>query len=530
MALNQSYGQKVIMENINIIRRYLVEKKLDAVLVNSTNEFLEEYTPLCENARFAVTKFSGSTGDAIVTADKVYLFVDGRYHIQADSEVNHDIVTVVKLKTGQTMISEMQKFLPQKAKLGICSKKNSQNRVEKFAEIFNVTLFDNDLIPLKKEITADKAEPLNIAFTGSTPSEKLKQLTCHLENDDAFLISNAEEVSYLFNIRDFSKQYTSKVKAKAIIGKKTSAIYKDMERFEQDLRLIKGKIFVDKTSISAYDFKLCCKNAAVIKQSPVQKMKAIKNKAEIFNYEKSFERTDMAVSAIREYIENNDNISEFDISQKLEEYFMKFGAKSLSFKSIVAKDKNSALAHYSKCAKDEIIKDGSLILIDCGAYYEGGLATDITRVFVKGTPSQLQKRVYTTVLKVFLNAYNYEITENTTGYDIDNLAREIFSQNPIEGFEFNHGLGHGIGISVHEYPPNLSKNELAKVKLEGNMCFTIEPGLYNKDHFGVRLENSCYLKEGKIKSFVKMNYEKKLIDYSLLSEQEKLWLDEFEVK
>ena len=62
------------------------------------------------------------------------------------------------------------------------------------------------------------------------------------------------------------------------------------------------------------------------------------------------------------------------------------------------------------------------------------------------------------------------------------------------------------------------------------MCFTIEPGLYNKEHFGVRLENSCYMKNRKITSFVKMNFEKKLIDYTLLTEQEKEWLKEFEVK
>lgn len=234
----------------------------------------------------------------------------------------------------------------------------------------------------------------------------------------------------------------------------------------------------------------------------------------------------MAVKAIRDYIENNDNISEFDIAEQLEKEFKRYGAKSLSFKSIVAKDKNSALAHYSKCSKDEILKDGSLVLIDCGAYYEQGLATDITRVFVKGEPSELQKKVYTTVLKMFLNAYNAKLS---TGYEIDALAREVYSQNEIEGFVFNHGLGHGIGINVHEYPPNLSKNEMAKVEIKDGMCFTIEPGLYNEAHFGVRLENSCYMKDGKINSFVKMNYEKKLIDFSLLTEQEKEWLKEFEV-
>ena len=71
---------------------------------------------------------------------------------------------------------------------------------------------------------------------------------------------------------------------------------------------------------------------------------------------------------------------------------------------------------------------------------------------------------------------------------------------------------------------------MAKTALEEGMCFSIEPGLYNENYFGVRLENSCYFKNGKINSFVKMNYEKKLIDFDMLTNQEKEWLGEFEVK
>jgi Xaa-Pro aminopeptidase len=70
---------------------------------------------------------------------------------------------------------------------------------------------------------------------------------------------------------------------------------------------------------------------------------------------------------------------------------------------------------------------------------------------------------------------------------------------------------------------------MAKVKIQDGMCFTIEPGLYNENHFGIRLENSCYMQNGQIHSFTNMNYEKKLIDFSLLNEHEKEWLKEFEV-
>ena len=513
------------------IRSKINELNLDGFLVNSTNEFLVEYNSLGENARYALTGFSGSAGDAVVTADKVFLFVDGRYHIQADEEVNQDIVTVIKLQNGDTFLGKLKEMLPKKSRLGVVPEKNSQFRIEDLEKYFDVIYCEEDFFSADILRTPEYIEEVDIKLCGKSSVEKINFLRNSLDKDDAFLITNAEEVSYLFNLRDFSAPYSSKILRRAIITKDSAKLYSrtDFDEYKKALLNVSGKIFVDKKTINARDFELINDKAVCFSENIIARMKSIKNDVELMHYQDCFSRTDMSVRAIRDYIENNDNISEYDIDVQLEKEFKKYGARSLSFKSIVAKDKNSALAHYSKSSKDEIIKEGSLILIDCGAYYDGGLATDITRVFVKGEPSLLQQKVYTTVLKAFLNAFNTKITPKISGYDIDKTVRQLFDDNRIDGFVFNHGLGHGIGVSVHEYPPNLSINELAKVKLEDNMCFTIEPGLYNKDYFGVRLENSCYLKDGKIHSFVHMNYEKKLIDFSLLSEQEKEWLKEFEV-
>ena len=498
------------------IREFMKAQGIEYLLVNSANKYLEEYTPLDENSRYKLTSFSGSTGDALVTPETIFLFVDGRYHIQADLEVNHDIISVVKLQTGESFFEELVKKIPEGKILGIFSKKNSQKRVEYLkSKGIELKYFETD--PLDKEIFYDSSNVVKI--DGVPVEEKIK----NINYDGAVLITDLEEISYLFNLRDFSKNYSSKIRGKAVIFAGRARLLDDIDDF---VKSYQENIFVDKSTINAYDFALIGDKVKVLDNSPIKLMKAVKTDDEINHYKDAFRRTDLAVKAIRDYIENNDNISEFDIAEQLEKNFKRYGAKSLSFKSIVAKDKNSALAHYSKCSKDEILEDGSLVLIDCGAYYEQGLATDITRVFVKGTPSELQKRVYTTVLKMFLNSYHSNLTN---GYAIDGLARKIYSENEIDGFVFNHGLGHGIGISVHEYPPNLSKNEMAKVEIKDNMCFTIEPGLYNEDYFGIRLENSCYMKDGKIRSFVHMNYEKKLIDFSLLSEQEKEWLKEFEV-
>ena len=509
------------------ITKILQELEIDYLLVNSTNRYLVEYPELSENARYILTGFSGSTGDALITEDKIYLFVDGRYHTQADNEVKNG-VTVVKLQLGQKQDDEIRKIINPEKTLGIVAKKVSQARLEGFSG-YKIKLLLDDPV---NDFTEIHSTPPVKAFEGIN-YKPLKPT----------FISNLEEVSYLTGLRDFSKDCSSKIWAKMFVDTDGSGklfvndfVCLDfLQNFDRDL-------VVDKDSINALDYAVI-KNP-VNKPSEIKQMKSIKTEAEISAYKDAFAKTDMTVMAIRDFIEKNDNLSEYDIAVKLREEFLKYGAKSLSFNSIVAINEHSALAHYAKNDKNTFLKEGDLVLIDCGAYYESGLATDITRVFVKGCPNTMQKRVYTKVLKTFLNCYHYgesSLSSNQThssilplregsytGYEIDKLAHAILDAD-VDEFVFNHGLGHGIGINVHEAPPALNKTDIAHTKIKDRMTFTIEPGLYNPKFFGVRLENSCYMNRGKICSFVKMGFEGKLIDYNALTTQENTWLREFEI-
>lgn len=489
------------------MKELLKKLKIDYLLVNSTNEYLVEYSNLSENARHTLTGFTGSTGDALITKDKIYLFVDGRYHIQAEQEAFSNI-TVIKLQLGQKQDDEIRKLINKKKTLGIVAKKVSQARLETFKD-YKIKLLEKD--------------PIN-NFTehhSSSYAKAFKQKDFKL--DKAMYVSNLEEASYLTGYRDFSENYSSKIWGKLIIKDEDYILFTDNKACEKYLKNFKNELYVDKNSINAYDYSLIRK--PVHKPSPIKALKAKKTKEELEAYKKAFRQTDKTMMAIRTYIEKHSNLSEYDVANKLEELFLKYGAKSLSFNSIVAINQNSALAHYSKKAKDVILGDGDLVLIDCGAYYESGLATDITRVFVKGKPTTLQKKVYTTVLKAFLNAY---YSDTNIGYEKDSIAHKILD-NSIEGFSFSHGLGHGIGINVHEAPPALNQSDIAKEEIQDGMCFTIEPGLYSQKYFGIRLENSCYRINGKIHSFVKMGYEGKLIDKRLLTKQEKEWLKGFKI-
>lgn len=557
------------MSIIKEVRQFLKDNKIDYLLVNSTNEFLVEYSDLSENARYFLTNFSGSTGDAVISQKDIFLCVDGRYHEQADLEVDKKLVTVIKMKAGESFAKLLEKKLKPNKTFAIVSKKVSQGRLEILQSTLKnkniqIKLLDFDpvieqkakskkqkVIEIETKIKKCIYPKIDIKITGLSSDEKFKIIASKLDKNEAILVTNLEEISYLCNIRNFSTNYTSSVQGKCLITKNLGGKCFDpckclQDHFGEDKCLTQDEfehyiktlndiktVFVDKTSITAYDYALLGEKAVALKENYIKEMKSVKTKKEIAHYKKCFERTDKALTATRDFIEQNNNhsLSEYDIAKNLEENFYKFGAKSLSFKSIVAKDKNSALAHYSKNSGSEILQDGSLILIDCGAYYEGGYATDITRVFVKGIPSELQRKVYTTVLKGFLAAFNKKITPKTTGFSLDKTARKILEKNSPSGFEFSHSLGHGIGISVHEAPPCLAFSPIAKTPLKPNMCFTIEPGLYNKKHFGVRLENSCYLTKIKdeliIKSFSNMCFEKKLIDFTMLSAKEKKQLKSF---
>lgn len=500
---------------------------VDYFLVNSTNKYLLEYVPIEENSVNKLTGFTGDVGDALICPNgKILLFVDSRFHIQADLEVDKSKVEVVKLRLGQRIDEEICARITPNSIVGIDLEKVSQTRLELLESL--LTVLNSKIKSYSSDEICRVGEYSKVEFD----SDKLSGI------GDNILITKSEELSYLCNIRSFSFNYSTKVDGKLLIADNKPYLFTDyngngidyvrpLVDFKDFVSKINSPIRVDKSSTNAYDYSLIRKPVPI--KSPVKMMMAVKSDAEIKHLSYCFKMTDKALKATRDWIYETNGITEYDIANELEKNFKNFGAKSLSFNSIVAINQNSALAHYNKLDKTKILQDGDLVLIDCGAYYAGGLATDITRVFVKGKPNELQKTVYTTVLKVFLNCFNYQITPQTTGYEIDKLAHHIFDSNKIDGFEFSHGLGHGVGICVHEAPPNLSKNEIAKTIIQDNMCFTIEPGLYNEKEFGVRLENTCYLMNSEITSFAHMCFEHKLIDYNLLSEYEKGILATFEV-
>lgn len=540
---------------IDKLREFLKDNNLDCLLVNTTDEFLVEYNELCNCARYCVTGFSGSTGDVLVTKERVYQFADGRYHEQADAEVDHETTDVVKLQLGQTLLSELAAKIAPESVVGVVSNKISLNfyKALKFAlnkKHCKIKPLDFDPVGLFKELkpsdNGQTVKQIDLSIAGVSADEKFKKLAKKLKNDEAYLDTHLENIAYFTNCRQYKTPFSSTFKAKMLVTKQKAQIYTNekfdttigkhfeilpLKDFSNGLKNA-NKVIFNPSTINYRDFTLIKSKAQESPKDFIKEAKAIKNSAEIEHFKKNFERTDNVVNKAFMLTQTRKNLTELDLSDAVEKEYLAQGANQLSFKTILAAGANSSVIHYSHPSNNVKIKDGDFVLLDCGGHFEGGYSTDITRTFVKGKATTLQKKVYTTVMKMFLNAYHHRITPRTTGFTLDKIARKIHAQSGLKDFNFNHGLGHGVGINVHENPPTISCGPSGKRILKENMVFTIEPGLYKAGFGGVRLENTVYLTkvngELKIQSFSHVPFQEEAIDYSILNEQEKKWLKDWQ--
>lgn len=540
---------------IDKLREFLKDNNLDCLLVNTTDEFLVEYNELCNCARYCVTGFSGSTGDVLVTKERVYQFADGRYHEQADAEVDKSVTEVVKLQLGQTFLGELIQKIEPNSRLGVVSDKISLNFYKALKSALNkkhckIKPLDFDPVGLFKELmTSDNGQTvkqIDLSIAGVSADEKFKKLAKKLKNDEAYLDTHLENIAYFTNCRQYKTPFSSTFKAKMLVRKQKAQIYTNekfdtsigkhfeilpLKDFSNGLKNA-NKVIFNPSTINYRDFTLIKSKAQESPKDFIKEAKAIKNSAEIEHFKKNFERTDNVVNKAFMLTQTRKNLTELDLSDAVEKEYLAQGANQLSFKTILAAGANSSVIHYSHPSNNVKIKDGDFVLLDCGGHFEGGYSTDITRTFVKGKATTLQKKVYTTVMKMFLNAYHHRITPRTTGFTLDKIARKIHAQSGLKDFNFNHGLGHGVGINVHENPPTISCGPSGKRILKENMVFTIEPGLYKAGFGGVRLENTVYLTkvngELKIQSFSHVPFHEEAIDYSILNEQEKKWLKDWQ--
>lgn len=535
---------------IEFLREFLSKNDIDGLVINSTNEFLVEYNMLNLNSRYHLTGFTGSTGDVLFTNDKIYLFVDTRYHEQADNEVDKNLIEVVKLPLLKSYLTALEETIPSYFKLGMISTKVSK----KFYEVLEnklqsknstIRLFNSDPISeyMKDYIPEIKYNVFKVPdhISGVSADDKFQTIKEIAGEKFNVLVTALEDIAYLTNMRSYDFEYSSVFPAKAILTEEGVKIFSDcdipyiggnfkvlpIKEFEVHLKEFnKTNLYIDETQMSIHDYKLINQSNKIL-QSHLRLFKTVKNEAEINHLKSCFARSDNALRVLYDMINSDTIYSEYDYYEALVKAMKDNGAQSLSFKPIVAAGTNTSIIHYTSPSKDKMVEDGDLLLVDFGGYYEGGYATDTTRTFIKGTPSEEQKVAYTTVLRAYLTAFYNKYNKKASYYNIDKLARETIGKSISSDYAFAHGTGHGVGISVHENPPRVSSAEAAKTKILENTVFSIEPGVYKEDWGGIRLENTVYAtyEEDKVvmNTFSHFPFEIRLVILNMLTDYEKYY-------
>ena len=221
--------------------------------------------------------------------------------------------------------------------------------------------------------------------------------------------------------------------------------------------------------------------------SPIlEEIRIIKDEQEIGYLKKAAEIADKTATEILNHI--RPGISEKDIKDKIEELLMEFGGEGLAFETIVASGPNSSRPHYNDDKR--IIQEQDVMVLDFGCKYKG-YCSDISRTVFVGEPTSEQRKVYEIVLKANTEAEK-AAREGVTAHEVDKKARDIIKEAGY-GQYFINRTGHGIGMDVHEGPYIREGNDL---KLRNGMAFSIEPGIYIPDKFGMRVEDIVVIENG----------------------------------
>ena len=388
------------------LKEYLSNNDIDGLLLNTTNDYMVEYNTQDLNSVYYTTDFTGSTGYVLFTKDKTFLFVDTRYHEQADNQVDKEFVEVVKIQLGKTFLSAITENIPAYFKLGIVGKKISKQFYEKLEKNLitknsTVRIFANDaVIEYKKDSIKNRnfnVFSVPVEITKYTADEKYETLKQYVDGSFNVIVTALEDIAYLTNLRSYSFDYSSIFPAKAIINENGITIYTDCklpnignyfkilpaENFEKDVFAIKNQeIYIDETQLSIYDYNLI-NSSNKVHQSHLKLFKTVKNENEIAHLKKCFERSDKALEIIYKMLESETIYSEYDYYEALVKSMKENGAYSLSFNPIVASGTNSSIIHYSSPSRERMVENGDFLLVDYGGYYEGGYSKDTTRTFIK---------------------------------------------------------------------------------------------------------------------------------------------------
>ncbi|CRG94739.1 aminopeptidase P, putative [Plasmodium gallinaceum] len=279
-------------------------------------------------------------------------------------------------------------------------------------------------------------------------------------------------------------------------------------------------------------YMLFNKKNVLLQNSPIVNMKAIKNDIEIENMKEAHILDALALLQffhwVNEKKKSKELFNETEISLKNKiDYFRSTKKNFLfpSFATISAIGPNAAIIHYESTESSNTKISPNIYLLDSGGQYLHG-TTDVTRTTHFGEPTEEEKKAYTLVLKGHLHLRKVIFASYTNSLALDFMARSYLFKNYMD---YSHGTGHGVGLSLNVHEGGCSISPVSGTPLKENMVLSNEPGYYLENKFGIRIENMQYVIVKKKKDnteYLSFNdltvypYEKKLLDFSLLNQEE----------
>lgn len=569
---------------------------LDALVLTSKDPFLSEYVPLINSPRYGITGFTGSVGDAIYwtkafrakyaeQTKPVTLFVDGRYHLQADRETDAKFVEVVKLDVEPNIESAVRDRLSKfkDLKTGIDFERTSIAALDRYQEMAKTSgaqishLVGDDVmksLSLKGWKVERPIFSLPESATGRTPDKTLEALSKAIvakagKVQGLHVTAATDDAAFLLNARGYHLPHTASILGYTFFAGNEIILYLSSSAqncpVEIDIRqmgrylltVIRNdpaalKAALSKMKVTHLFFNGASMNGLLpslvkevfpqVKQDSafnwVLKNRARKTTEEMNSIRSAFVRSSRAIAKTLRWGKAESQaskVSEVALANHLYQNYSDEGAVALSFKTISGAGSNSAIVHYSTPSEKEFFDRGKLALLDSGAYYAEGFCTDCTRGFFAGSvakgdqPEAWQKDIYTTTLKSAIQVFIQPVDAKLTGKEVDTMIRGKIKE---AGYDYMHGTGHGIGIHVHEEGIRLST--LSVYPQSPHACVSVEPGIYLQDKGGVRVENVALLiPEGaayRYENVVFVGYDWDLVDLSKLSSEEKNYLKGYEAK
>lgn len=524
-------------KRITALRAIMKREGIDYYYIPTADFHESEYVVEYFKARKFITGFTGSAGVAVIGQEEAWLWTDGRYFIQAASQIEGSGFGLMKM--GQEGVPTVMQYLGEKLQEGQCigfdARVVNTNDAKEFAKIaakkHGSLKTDKDLLD---EVWTDRpalvhqpADVLKDEFNGEATASKLARVREQMENEDAqyHIISTLDDIAWILNVRGNDIPHVPVVLSFLVIGKEDAMWFVEENALSDAVKEMAAEcgitirpyedvyayaatipenstVLLDKRKVNYRITKALSETVHIVsKANPSQLMKAIKNEIELENTRKAHLLDGIAVTKFMYWLKKNvgkipmDEVSVSDYLQSLREQME--GYRDISFDTIAGYNANAAMMHY-KAEPDTAAKlePQGMLLVDSGGHYDTG-TTDITRTFVLGPISDIQKKHFTMVVKSNLNLANVKFLYGCNGISLDVICRE-----PIwkENLDYQCGTGHGVGylLNVHEGPNSFRWQYRPGFDnpFEAGMITTDEPGIYLQDQYGIRTENELICVKG----------------------------------